>query len=275
MYKKLGSPCLYGHLGLCSAPCTERISLKEYKKEISYIKRFLSGDGTKLIRTFSNQMKKASKANDFEQAAYYRDILRKYEYVSQRFRSASQYIDNPNLTSDLREKALQGLVEVIPGLVSPPERIECYDISNLSGKDATASMVVAIGGKLSKAHYRQFKIKASETPNDFYMLEEAMRRRFKRKKEDAGWEMPDLVVIDGGKGQVSTVVKVLGELAVDIQIIGIAKQFETIIYLQDEVFHEVRLDRNNEGLKLLQNLRDEAHRFARRYHHLLRLRKLK
>lgn len=274
-YKKIGAPCLYGHIGLCSAPCVGKISPDGYRKLIGDLKKYLSGDSKKVLKSFESQMFKASARHDFEEAAYYRDILHKYKYVTQKAITPGAYIENPNLVEDLREDALMELSEVIPDLKLAPQRIECYDIANISGKSATASMVVALNGKLVHSEYRRFKVKTKELPDDFEMMREVLRRRFSLKNLKDGWSLPDLVVVDGGSGQVSAALEVLKSLGISIPLIGLAKKFETVVYKNDEGFEEVSLSRDSKALKLLQSLRDEAHRFARRYHHLLRLKSLK
>lgn len=290
-HNKLNSACLYGHIGLCSAPCTDKTSPKKYQKDISRIKKLLNGDSTKFLKSVEKEMSVASKKQNYEEAAHYRDILNKFNYIRQKFSQAQQYIDNPYLVQDLRETALNDLRDAIPFLQDIPRRIECYDISNISGTDAVGSMVVAIEGEIDKSEYKRFKIKTKNTPDDFHMMKEVLYRRLKHSfsldkisNDDdpnykvakvSSWEPPDLIVLDGGKGQLSSVLDVLTRLNIDIPIIGLAKKQETIVYYEDYKFHEVNLDITNEGLKLLQRLRDEAHRFAQSYHHKLRLKQLK
>lgn len=271
-HQKLNSPCLYGHIGLCQAPCTDKVSPERYKKEIRKIKSLLAGDSSAFLKSIEKEMKKASKAQNFEEAAYYRDILSKFRYIRQKFSRAQQYIDNPYLVEDLREKSLTQIKDTLPFLEDLPERIECYDISNISGTDAVGSMVVALNGEVSKQEYRRFKIKTKNSPDDFAMMAEVLTRRLKKD-----WAVPDLLVLDGGKGQLSAVQKVLNKLNLDTPMIGLAKKFETIVYIDPETlnFVEINLPRDSEGLKLLQRLRDEAHRFAQAYHHKLRLNQLK
>lgn len=268
-YHKLSQPCLYGHIGLCQAPCANFISLREYRQAILRIKKLLSGESVKLVRSIERGMEKASKKQDFESAAILRDTLRKFEYVRKSSRTVSKYIDNPYLVEDLINKSLDELVINLPILLSLPKRIECYDISSLSGKEATGSMVVATNGRIDKSKYRRFKVRFKEKPDDLGMIRHVLERRLKRD-----WEKPDLIVVDGGKGQVSAAYSIVSEMNLDIPIIGLAKRDETIVYKNNNIFDELNLDRSNEGLKLLQRLRDEAHRFARKYHHHLRLKKL-
>lgn len=269
-YKKLGSPCLYGHLGLCQAPCIGRVSPKEYISDINKIKKLLSGKSHSLLRSWEKQMRYHSKNQRFEEAAKFRDSISKFNYVRQDFKSAGKYLDNPYLVQDTREQSLKELMTVIPSLKDLPRRIECYDISNISGKDSVGSMVVSIDGEITKREYRRFKVRSKATPDDFAMMEEVLTRRLRQD-----WDVPDLIVVDGGKGQVSAAIAAMTKLNVDIPLIGLAKKFETIVYFEDSEFVEIVLPRDNTGLQLLQRLRDEAHRFAQAYHHKLRLNSIK
>lgn len=269
-YQKLGKPCLYGHIGLCQAPCVGNISLGDYKKEVTKVKSLLEGKKISVINEIEKKMQDSSKSHAYEKAAEFRDLLNKFNYVIKNFKAPQNYIDNPYLVDDIVMQSLTELVKNIPILTTLPNRIECYDISNLSGKEAVGSMVVAIDGRIANKEYRRFKIKLKSDPDDFGMIREVIKRRLKRIE----WEYPDLFVIDGGKGQVSAAKEVLKELNVNIPVVGLAKRFELIVYEKDGHFFEIELERNNEGLKLLQRLRDEAHRFAQRYHHLLRAKRL-
>lgn len=142
-------------------------------------------------------------------------------------------------------------------------RVEIYDISNIQGALATASMVVFIDGVPQPKQYKKFRMRLSGTPNDFAMIAETLRRRFAQR--NSGWPMPDLIIIDGGKGQLSTAQKVLDEVGVQVPLISIAKR-EEIIFTP----HELRLPFDSGALYLIQRMRDEAHRFTISYHRLLR-----
>lgn len=286
-YSKLKKPCLYGYIGLCQAPCTENITLKQYKREILRVKELLAGKGHLLTDSLKREMNASSKNQEYEKAAEYRDILNKLEYIRQHQTNAQEYLENPYLVDDIISASLNELVKNVPILKKIPNRIECYDISNVSGKEAVGSMVVAINGRIQNREYKRFKIRLKDKPDDFEMMREMLRRRLKRKHAPKGktnaiaktvgekkWESPDLIVVDGGKGQVSAALNVLKELDLNIKVIGLAKRFETIVYFGNNNFTEINLDRQNEGLKLLQRLRDEAHQFAQKYHHFLRLKKL-
>jgi len=166
-------------------------------------------------------------------------------------------------------------------LESPPARIECYDISDIQGMAATGSMVVFVKGVPRKNDYRQFKIRTVEGIDDYAMMREVLRRRFKRAEEgDKGelkgtkgtepWALiPDLIIVDGGKGQLNAALEVLKEYGLeDLPVVGLAKK-------REEVFVPGRPDpivlpRHSQALFLLQRIRDEAHRFAIGYHRRLR-----
>ena len=145
-----------------------------------------------------------------------------------------------------------------------PVRIECYDISHLAGEETVASMVVVTNGKADKKAYRRFKMKIEQN-NDFASLSETLRRRFQeaRRGNQAFLPEPDLLLIDGGLGQVNAVKMELDQMGVDIPVLGLAKKNEELF--RPGVGEAIVLSRRNEGLMLLQRLRDEAHRFAVEY----------
>jgi excinuclease ABC subunit C len=273
-YQKIGQPCLYGHIGLCQAPCLGKVSKTDYLRDLSKIKRFLDGNFKKIIDDILKDMKDASKNEEFEKAAKLRDIVKKFEYLTINTSKIDSIAENPLLIEDLISASLDNLVKYLPVLKEYPERIECYDISNTSGKEATASMTVAINGRLTNREYRRFKIKFKDSPDDFEMMREVLRRRFKRSLIDDSWKLPNLIVLDGGKGQLSAGLSVLKEMGIDVAMISIAKKEEILIYSRGDEFFEVKLPKTDESLKLIQRLRDEAHRFAKKYHHELRIKKL-
>jgi len=275
-HKSLKRPCLFGDLGLCSAPCIGA-DISVYKRHISNLKRFLSGESTFILKDLTKQMNEASKQLDYEQAAKYRDLISKFEYIITHFRSPYQYIENPYLLDDLATEALEELKNNIPLLSNAPLRMECYDIANISGKEAVGAMVVATNGKVNKSEYKKFRIKLRNTPDDFGMLQEVLSRRLSHEvvnSKTKSWGMPNLLVIDGGKGQVSSVLDVVNTLELNIPVIGLAKKFETIVYKYNDEFVELKLPKDNKGLNLLITLRDEAHRFGQKYHHYLRSKKM-
>jgi excinuclease ABC subunit C len=270
-YRKMNTPCLYGHINLCPSPCVDLSDSlkKQYKNNIKKIEKVLSGDSSKLIRDIENKMKSFSKEKRYEEAVKYRDLLQKFNYVRANYREASEYLDNPYLIDDRNKEALQTLQSLIPSLKQIPNRIECYDISNISGKEGVGSMVVATDGKIDKSEYRRFKIRFKDTPDDVDMLYDVVSRRFNKD-----WEHPGLLVVDGGKPQVSAAQRALEDMNVSCTVIGLAKKFETIVVKEGNNFKEINVEKTNSGLRLLIVLRDEAHRFAQSYHHLLRLKSL-
>ncbi len=173
----------------------------------------------------------------------------------------NNYLEKRKLT---KEKALLEAVQKTLGLKNLPVRIEGYDISNVSGKDSVGSMVVFTNGKPNKKQYRIFKIKFVEGPNDFAMLKEVLYRRFKRKGDKVFSErMPDLLLIDGGKGQLDSAIRIKKLLDVDVEIASLAKK-EELVFVEGRA-EPLRLSRRSEVLKLLQRVRDESHRFAKKH----------
>ncbi|MCJ7619974.1 MAG: excinuclease ABC subunit UvrC [Anaerolineae bacterium] len=176
-----------------------------------------------------------------------------------------------------RTRALSGLndLQTQLGLHGPPLRIEAYDISNLQGVAATGSMVVFAAGAPAKSEYRRFKIRAAQGPDDYAMMQQVLRRRFRRaaaeeRETQGSWaQIPDLIVVDGGKGQLNAALEVLAEQGLEgVPIIGLAKAREEIFTPAES--EPVVLPRDSEALHLLQRLRDEAHRFAIVYHKAVR-----
>ena len=205
-----------------------------------------------------------------------------------------------------RDAALEELATAL-GLRQPPERIECYDMSNISGTSAVGSMVVFVNGRPEPREYRRFRIRSGDTPDDFRMMAEVLRRRFSRaarlrretgalslaavgadeapeeagddgeggaggeRHAEGGWALPDLVIVDGGKGQLSAAVGVMHELELeDVPLAGLAKRFEELFVPRRST--PIVLPRNSQGLYLVQRVRDEAHRFAITYHRSVRSR---
>ncbi len=265
LYQKKQKPCLFGDIGLCMAPCVSNVSATTYRRSIGQFKKLLNGKSSIVITQLKSQMVTASKNKDYENAIILRDRLEKLNYLRQNTRDVSEYIQNPNLIEDINYQALINLKNLVPSLDKIPLRIECFDISNIQGTNPTASMVVATNARLDKSEYRKFKIMVKSTPDDFLMMQEAITRRFNNN-----WPLPDLLVIDGGKGQVSSVVKVLKEIGIQIPVIGLAKKVETIVIPSNNEFELITLNKQAPELKLLQRLRDEAHRFALTFHRKLR-----
>lgn len=177
----------------------------------------------------------------------------------------SKSIDKIKHKDDMTKNACKRL-QVILGLKKYPKRMECYDISNISGVDKVGSMVVFIDGEAEKSSYRRFKIKTVEGANDYASHQEMMRRRLAKlgTEEEERFPKPDLIIIDGGKGQLSAIKEVFDEMGVeDIELVSLAKSEEEVFTLFSE--ESIRLDRRDYCLKMLQRIRDESHRFAITY----------
>ncbi|MDO8460806.1 MAG: GIY-YIG nuclease family protein, partial [bacterium] len=195
-------PCFYYHLGLC--PCPSVFNSKDaYKKNISHIVALFNGKKKTIIKKLEKERGILSKQEEFEQAKAVQKKILALQSISKPSRKPFEYEQNPNLRIDLRISELSSLSKILN--ISLPAKIECFDISNISGKFATGSMVVFINGEKESSLYRRFKIKNEEKPNDFAMMQEVLFRRLKHTE----WKLPDLIIIDGGKGQISSVLKIL------------------------------------------------------------------
>ncbi len=275
---RLGTrPCLYSHIGLCN-PCpngiekirdpkTKELKRIEYLANIRMIRKVLERRTDKVIKDLYKKMNEFSKKEDFENAAGLRDQIKRLEYISQPILPTGNFLENPNLLEDIRSEELKSLKKIlIENCKLPIEnltRIECFDVAHLGGVSTTASMVTFTHGEADKNFYRHFRIRQTKGSDDISSMTEVVARRIKNFK---AWGKPDLIIVDGGKGQVGVFQKAL--LGHNIPVIGLAKQFETLIVQKEKGFIEVRL-KNSPALHLVQRIRDEAHRFARRYHHHL------
>lgn len=266
--------CLYYHLGLC--PCPEVVGDKEYLKNINHIVSFLKGDIKKVVKELENERRLLSKEEKFEKAQIIQQKIDAILYVTSEAFEKFDHKTNPNLESDLRNNELAILKKTFLRLnikIKDFKRIECFDISNTSGTNSTGSMVVFTNGEKNSSQYRKFKIRNlpdfSNSPNDFAMMQQVLERRLSHKE----WRFPDLIIVDGGKGQVSAALKALRTMkqfnneVINIQLIGLAKR-EEIIITSD--FKEIRLPKDSPALHLVQRIRDESHRFAITYHRKLR-----
>lgn len=231
--------CLYGYLGLCEAPCENMISEIDYRQRIRNVRDFFEGKKARVLKNLEREMTTASKNLEFEKAKTIRDRLFSLEHLKRIF----------ILHQDIKTIIFN--------------RIEGYDISNISGLYATGSMVVFIDGMSEKSEYRKFKIQAKPGAGDVAMLKEMLERRFKRVG-DGGWPLPDLILIDGGRGQVNVAVEVLKKANLDIPVVGLAKGPDR---KKDELITSRTMPRQE--ILLLKEVRDEAHRFAKGYYEKL------
>ncbi|MDG2206935.1 MAG: excinuclease ABC subunit UvrC [Pirellulales bacterium] len=258
-------PCLLASIDQCTAPCNLRISSEEYREDIRRLKMFMEGKKKKLLAQMQAEMQDASAKQEFERAARLRDEIQLVQTLDQRgeLETHSQvevfHIDP--------KKGLAGLKQVL-GLTKLPRSIEGVDIAHLAGTDTVASVVQFIDGLPFKPGYRRYKIRGVEGVDDYRSLREVVSRRFHRLEAE-GQLFPDLLLIDGGRGQLNAVLDAFSSLQIEPPtVLGLAKREEEI-YLPD-VAEPIRLTRQSYALRLLQYVRDEAHRFAQHYHHLLR-----
>lgn len=249
--------CFYYHLGLCPGVCVGLISKEDYKKIINRFSKFLEGKKNKLISQLIHEMEEAAREQKFEQAAKAKRMIDGIAYLIQPNR-VHMYLENPNFLQEETKLALRQLQRDLR-LKKLPERIEAYDISNIGGKEAVGSMVVLTDGEIDKSQYRKFKIHISGKPNDVAMMREMVRRRLTHEN----WQAPDLIIVDGGRGQANGARLETGNLKLEIPVFGLAKRMEWLYPTQGEV---IKLKKSSLALKLLQKLRDEAHRFAISYH---------
>jgi len=246
--------CLDYHIELCDAPCIGKVSQKEYRGNIKNVRLILEGKKDVLYRDLKKSMEEFSQVHKFEKAAKARDQLRAIGALYSGTKDVNYYKEAEQL-----QRAL--------GLSRRPERVEIFDISNIMGNQAVGSMVAFLNGKPDKRSYRRFRIKEARGIDDFKMMAEVVRRRYSRLKKE-GKAFPDLIVVDGGKGQLSAALGELKKLEVDIPIASLAKREEEIFLPGKR--NPIKLSLDSLGLKLMQRMRDEAHRFAISYHRKLR-----
>jgi excinuclease ABC subunit C len=270
---------LDAHLGLSPVDLTS----DEYKSNLRKLTSYIKGNRKSLITDLENDMKQAAGRHDFEAAVLIRNKLYNLRELQRRIMFGDkEFLDIS------KDKALRDLTDLL-GLSKIPARIEGYDISHMSGTNVVASMVVFKNGVSDRGQYRKFKTRI-EHNDDFFNMNETITRRFSQKNLK-GWGVPDLVLIDGGKGQLEAAIKARDELGqVDIPFIGIAKKEEQIvtkdIFLNKRKLAEldgrleitdgftlINLPKSTHIIKLLQRIRDESHRFAVSYHTVLRLTK--
>lgn len=286
-----GRPSLHYHLGLDPGLEGGRTSLQDYRKNLRRLMQYLKGERVALVKSIEREMQRAAKKKDFEQAATLRNQLFSLKELNRQVLfSDKEHIDLA------RDQAMAELAELLD-LKKIPKRIEGFDISHMQGTDNVASMVVFINGAPDKAAYRKFKMRLAGN-DDFAHMKETLIRRLSEKNRSK-WGEPDLVLIDGGKGQLGAAMTARGRLGLQkIPMIGLAKRHEEIIIHKKESYpgmnHEniikagvrlkaqifesndfinILLPANSGVIKFLGRVRDESHRFAVSYHSSLRRRR--
>ena len=262
-------PCILHSIRQCTAPCNFRVSREEYRKQIRKLIFVLDGKKSKLLREMQKQMQEASTQLQFEKAARIRDEIAALQKLE--LRGDPKTDTQTHVFPIDPKKGLVGLRKVLK-LAKTPRTIEGFDIAHLSGSDTVASLVAFHDGLPFKQGYRRFKIKTVEGVDDFASMREVVTRRFKRLHEE-GTPFPDILLIDGGKGQLNAAIDAFKSLRITPPtLISLAKQEEEIFRPGES--ESIKLSRHSAALRLLQYVRDESHRFAQHYHHTLRRRRL-
>jgi excinuclease ABC subunit C len=258
-------PCLLASIAQCTAPCNLRISKEEYRRDIQRLRKFLDGERNSLLKEMRAEMLEAAAARRFEQAARIRDELKLLESLGER--GDLEKHEQPEVFYMDPKKGLVGLQKVLK-LAEPPRTIEGVDIAHLGGNETVASLVQFIDGLPFKPGYRRFRIRDVDGIDDYASIREVVFSRFRRLSDD-GAAFPDLLLIDGGKGQLGKALEAFEHLGIEPPLVlSLAKQ-EEIIYVMGRP-QPLRLTRRAFALRLLQYVRDEAHRSAQHFHHLLR-----
>jgi excinuclease ABC subunit C len=262
-------PCILHSIHQCTAPCNFRVTREEYRRQIRDLRLVLEGKKDRLLREMEARMKAASAALQFEQAARLRDDIAALRDLGSRGDVDKDV--QPHVFALEPRKGLAGLRKVL-GLSQTPRTIEGIDIAHLSGSDTVAALVSFIDGLPFKPGYRRYRIRTVKGVDDFASIREVVARRFHRlsREEEV---FPDLLLIDGGKGQLNAALEAFTMLGMEPPVlIALAKRDEEIHRPGD--VEPLRLRRHAAALRLLQYVRDEAHRFAQHYHQLLRRKRL-
>ena len=260
-------PCLLYPIKQCTAPCAARISKETYRSDITRLVRFLDGEKKNVLRTMEKEMLQASEDRNYELAGRLRDEIKALTSLGQRGAKGEQEYWQPEAVVTDPKEGIEKLREVL-SLPEPPRIVEGIDIAHLQGGEMVGSKVCFIDGVPFKDAYRRYKIKHGQGNNDYLSIQEVVGRRY-REAGSSNELFPDVILIDGGLGQLHAAMDVFKTMDVKPpMVISLAKK-EELVYIQARS-EAVRLQRNNAALKLLQYIRDEAHRFAQHYHHILR-----
>lgn len=244
------------------------LSQADYLTRVDSACAFLDGKTKEWLTELKDQMQAASESRDYEKAAQLRDRINALEQTSVRTRKFERPLHDPTPKSETLAQLKTDLA-----LAATPERMECFDISHISGSFCVASMVAFKDGRPDRKNYRRYKIKSFIGNDDFRAMEEVVGRRYRRLNDEQK-PFPDLVIIDGGAGQVTAALKAfLGQGLEPPAMIGLAKKNETIIFSDGR--EPLNLSHHDPGLRMLQHIRDEAHHFANSFNAELRSKKLR
>jgi len=260
-------PCILHDINQCTAPCADRISPKSYKNSIKRLQKFLETDRSKILRQMRKEMQQQAKELNYEEAGRLRDEITAIESLADRG-EVDEHVQ-PEL---FQVEPAGGLTRLGELLELPEVRIiEGVDIAHIMGNEAVGALVCFIDGRPFRNGYRRFRIKEITGIDDYAMIQEVLRRRYRRAGEQEEL-YPDVILIDGGLGQLHAAQDVFQEM--DVQppmVLSLAKKEETLFHQNSD--QPLKLPRNDPALRLLQYVRDEAHRFAQHYFHILRQRK--
>ncbi len=274
---KFFRPCLLAAIGKCTAPCNESISKEAYREDIARLVRFFKSKRSTMLKELETEMLTASESLDYETAATLRDQIQAIQKLEERASQSDQWQPESEI----------GYIDPLKGCASlqraldmdkPIRCVEGFDIAHLQGNETVASKVCFIDGRPFKQEYRRFRIRSfTNLPggganDDYQSMREVISRRYREAGE--GHELyPDVILIDGGLGQLNAAMDAFEQLEIQPpMVISLAKK-EELIYVRGST-EPIRLGRNNPGLRLLQQVRDESHRFAQHYHHILRRKKM-
>jgi excinuclease ABC subunit C len=258
-------PCLLHSIDQCTAPCNQRIDRETYRKDIRRLRLFLEGKKDVVLAEMEEEMREASKALQFEKAARLRDELKALRELNLRGDLAKHA--QPEVFYQDPRRGLKGLKKVLD-LESMPRTIHGVDIAHLGGTETVGSLVTFIDGLPFKPGYRRYKIRSVAGVDDYASIREVVSRRIQGLQEREE-PFPDIFLIDGGKGQLGAALEAFAALrATPPAVVSLAKQEEEI-YVPGRS-EPIVLSRRSFALRLLQYVRDEAHRFAQHYHHMLR-----
>lgn len=279
MAKKIGKhACFYSRIGLCQpcpanilklSPISKNLESRRYRTQIRQVIKILEGNIEPVIKDLTTKMKDFSLKQDFESALQIRVGIERFE----RFISTHSFTDrhfsfnNSTIKLDNLKSTLSPHFSNLGSL----HRIECYDASNSAMYDSVVSLVVLTDGLLDNGQYRRFKIKNPRAVSDFDRLDEAITRRLKNKT----WPHPDLIIIDGGVPQLRRLQRIFDRESIPPNYLGLAKHPDRLIIPAGDKFLTVKLPSDNLGLQLLEQLRDEAHRFANAYRKVLQSKRTK
>jgi excinuclease ABC subunit C len=264
---KFFRPCLLYPIKQCTAPCAAKIDKQQYRDDINKLIRFLDGDKQKILAEMEKEMLEASRDMRFERAAKLRDEIKALQALGKRAGKGTEEFWQPEAFIHDPKEGVVALQNAL-SMPEPPRILEGIDIAHLQGGEMVGSKVTFIDGMPFKDSYRRYKIKHGQGNNDYLSIQEVVSRRY--REAGASNELyPDVILIDGGLGQLHAAMEVFKSMDVKPpMVISLAKK-EELVYVQAKS-EPIKLPRNNVGLKMLQYIRDEAHRFAQHYHHILR-----